>query len=89
MKEKSGGKINLFVVEYQYADGSRKKVTKMNINDEQREYDKFCLEFTNKVREIREDYEKMTPNNQAKFRNAAENIVCASGIEGLLRSFKG
>lgn len=61
----------------------------MNINDEQREYDKFCLGFTNKVREIREDYEKMTPNNQAKFRIAAENIVCASGIEGLLRSFKG
>lgn len=61
----------------------------MNYSEEQHEYDKFCMEFANKVLEIREDYEKMTPQNQAKFRSNVEGLACASGIEKLFRNFKG
>lgn len=60
----------------------------MTMEEEQREYDKFCVEFIKKVKEIKDDYDNMTIQNQLKFRNAAEEMIVSCGMEEVLNSFR-
>lgn len=60
----------------------------MTMEEEQREYDQFCVEFMKKVKEIREDYNNMTIQNQLKFRNAAEEMIVSCGMGEVLNSFR-
>jgi len=60
----------------------------MTIEEEQHEYEKFCMDFLKKTKEIKDDYDKLTKNNQKRFKNDAENIVISNGMVDMLKYFR-
>lgn len=60
----------------------------MTAEEEHSEYEKFCIEFLKKTKEIKDDYNKMTMKNQARFKNEAENMIASNGMLELLKYFR-
>lgn len=56
----------------------------MTVEEEQREYEKFYIEFLNKTKEIKDDFDKMTKQNQCRFKNDVQNIIVSNGMMNLL-----
>ena len=60
----------------------------MTVEEEYSEYERFCIEFLKKTKEMRDDYNKMTMKNQARFKNEAENMIASNGMLELLKYFR-
>ena len=51
---------------------------------EQQEYEKFWLTFSDKLKDITDEYNKLSVANKQRAENAAKNALMASGIAGLI-----
>lgn len=60
----------------------------MTFEEEQKQYQDFYIEFAKKTKEIKDDYDKMTRQNQAKFRRDVEKIITLNGMEELSKYFR-
>jgi len=54
------------------------------IQREQEEYDKFIFELTNKIRELQNDLDKLSLENQSKVKNELKNAVVIRGLSDIL-----
>lgn len=60
----------------------------MTFEEEQKQYQDFYIELTKKMKEIKDDYDKMTRQNQARFRRDVEKIITLNGMEELSKYFR-
>lgn len=60
----------------------------MTFEEEQKQYQDFCIEFAKKTKEIKDDYDKMTRQNQAKFRRDVEKIITLNAMEELSKYYR-
>lgn len=58
-----------------------------SLQEEQREYEKFAIEFGQKLQEIRQDYNKLSDENKYRFQNEIVNILFSRGIVGVMEYF--
>lgn len=60
----------------------------MTFEEGQKQYQDFCIEFAKKTKEIKDDYDKMTRQNQAKFRRDVEKIITLNAMEELSKYYR-
>ena len=58
-----------------------------SVQEEQREYEKFAVEFGQKLYEIQRDYNKLSVENQYRFKNELVNIFFSRGVVGVMDYF--
>lgn len=52
-------------------------------NKEQQEYIEFMAKLSNKSKEVREDFDKLSPDNQIRVKQFAEKLLMAGGLASL------
>ena len=52
-------------------------------NKEQQEYIEFMAKLSNKSKEVREDFDKLSPGNQIRVKQFAEKLLMAGGLASL------
>ena len=53
------------------------------MTEEEREYNKIKLKFSKEVKELRDDFDKMSANNKARFRAEIKPMVDAGALSWL------
>lgn len=52
-------------------------------NKEQQEYIEFMAKLSNKSKEVREDFDKLSPDNQIRVKQFAEKLLMVGGLASL------
>lgn len=52
-------------------------------NKEQQEYIEFMAKLSNKSKEVRQDFDKLSPDNQIRVKLFAEKLLMAGGLSSL------
>lgn len=58
-----------------------------SLQEEQREYEKFAIEFGQKLYEIQQDYNKLSVENKYRFQNELMNMLFSRGVVGVMDYF--